>query len=738
MDNVNATEAASQTVLIPFKITTIYLAVGVLWILLSDKLVELLVPDSGLFTVVAIIKGWCYVVATALMLYVLIRRGAAQIQRSQQALRVTEARYEELVECANSIIMRRDREGRITFFNRFAQEFFGYTSDEILGKNVVGTIVPEVDRSGRDLRAMIRNIGMQPERYASNENENMRRNGERLWVAWTNKPVRDENGQVVELLCIGNDQTDRKRAEEALRASEERFRLAMEATSDGLWDWDVSTGKVYYSPAYFKMLGYESGTLPSHLKTWLDLVHPEDRDAALNACQECIRHETPAFSVEFRMLAQDGSWRWVLGRGRAVQRDTNGRALRMVGTHMDITEQKRAREEQEMLESQLLQAQKLESVGRLAGGVAHDFNNMLGVILGHTELAMESTDPEDARYADLVEIQKAAQRSAELTRQLLAFARRQTVSPKVLDLNEAVAGTLKMLQRIIGEDVQLTWLPAQDLWKVKMDPSQLDQILANLAVNARDAITGFGELAIETANVVLDDSHRGLMPQMVTGEFVLLSVGDTGAGMSTEILSNIFEPFFTTKEVGKGTGLGLATVYGIVRQNAGFIHVSSEPNKGTTFRIYLPRFLGEGAQHQPPASQVKPLGGRETVLIVEDEEAILNLGKAVLERLGYAVLSASSPRRAIEIAQDFDEAIHLLITDVVMPEMDGHELANSLTRIKPGLKCLYMSGYPAEVIADHGILEEGVRFIPKPFSVKELSETVRQVLEADWNMEGTR
>ncbi len=738
MDNVNATEAASQTVLIPFKITTIYLAVGVLWILLSDKLVELLVPDPGIFTLVAIIKGWCYVVATALMLYVLIRRGAAQIQRSQQALRVTEARYEELVECANSIIMRRDREGRIRFFNRFAQEFFGYTSDEILGKNVIGTIVPEVDSSGRDLRAMIRNIGMQPERYAINENENMRRSGERVWVAWTNKPVRDENGQVVELLCIGNDQTDRKRAEEALRASEERFRLAMEATSDGLWDWDVSTGKVYYSPAYFKMLGYESGTLPSHLKTWLDLVHPEDREAALSASQAVIRQDKPAFSAELRMLARDGSWRWVLARGRAVQRDTNGRALRMVGTHMDITERKRAQEEQEMLESQLLQAQKLESIGRLAGGVAHDFNNMLGVILGHAELAMESTDPEDARYTDLVEIQKAAQRSAELTRQLLAFARRQTVSPKVLDLNKAVEGTLKMLQRIIGEDIQLTWLPAQPLWKVKMDPSQLDQILANLAVNARDAITGFGKLAIETANVVLDESHRGLMPEMVPGEFVLLSVGDTGAGMSTEILSNIFEPFFTTKEVGKGTGLGLATVYGIVRQNAGFINVSSEPNKGTIFRIYLPRFLGEGAQYQPPTSQVKPPGGRETVLIVEDEQAILNLGKAVLERLGYAVLSASSPRQAIEIAQDFDKAIHLLITDVVMPEMDGRELANSLTRIKPGLKCLYMSGYPAEVIADHGILEQGVRFIPKPFSVKELSETVRQVLDADWKMEGAR
>ncbi len=738
MDNVNATEAASQTVLIPFKITTIYLAVGVLWILLSDKLVELLVPDPGIFTLVAIIKGWCYVVATALMLYVLIRRGAAQIQRSQQALRVTEARYEELVECANSIIMRRDREGRIRFFNRFAQEFFDYTSDEILGKNVVGTIVPELDSSGRDLRAMIRNIGMQPERYAINENENMRRSGERVWVAWTNKPVRDENGQVVELLCIGNDQTDRKRAEEALRASEERFRLAMEATSDGLWDWDVSTGKVYYSPAYFKMLGYESGTLPSHLKTWLDLVHPEDREAALSASQAVIRQDKPAFSAELRMLARDGSWRWVLARGRAVQRDTNGRALRMVGTHMDITDRKRAQEEQEMLESQLLQAQKLESIGRLAGGVAHDFNNMLGVILGHAELAMESTDPEDARYTDLVEIQKAAQRSAELTRQLLAFARRQTVSPKVLDLNKAVEGTLKMLQRIIGEDIQLTWLPAQPLWKVKMDPSQLDQILANLAVNARDAITGFGKLAIETANVVLDESHRGLMPEMVPGAFVLLAVGDTGAGMSSEILSNIFEPFFTTKEVGKGTGLGLATVYGIVRQNAGFINVSSEPNKGTIFRIYLPRFLGEGAQYQPPTSQVKPPGGRETVLIVEDEQAILNLGKAVLERLGYAVLSASSPRQAIEIAQDFDKAIHLLITDVVMPEMDGRELANSLTRIKPGLKCLYMSGYPAEVIADHGILEQGVRFIPKPFSVKELSETVRQVLDADWKMEGAR
>ncbi|MHC1742125.1 MAG: PAS domain S-box protein [Syntrophobacteraceae bacterium] len=737
MKNLTSTDTASQTVLIPFKITVAYLVVGVLWILLSDKLVELLVQDPAIFTLVAIIKGWCYVAATALMLYVLIRRGAIQIERSQRELRVTEAKYQELVESANNIIMRRDKEGRITFFNRFAQEFFGYSSDEILGRHVVGTIVPELDSSGRDLRAMIRDIGTQPELYENNENENMRRNGERVWIAWTNKPVRDEEGQVVELLCIGTDNTERKRAEELLRASEERFRLAMEATSDGLWDWDVSTGEVYYSPAYFRMLGYDTSELPSHFKTWLDLVHPDDREATWSANQACIGGETPAFSAEFRMLARDGSWRWVLGRGRAVQRDANGKALRMVGTHMDLTERTRAQDEREKLEAQLLQAQKLESVGRLAGGVAHDFNNMLGVIIGHTELAMELTAPEDERYFDLVEIQKAAQRSAELTRQLLAFARRQTVSPRVLDLNEAVAGTLKMLQRIIGEDILLNWIPAQDLWKVKMDPSQLDQILANLAVNARDAITGIGKVTIATSKVTVDELHRTSIPEMVSGEYVLLSVSDTGDGMSPDVLKHIFEPFFTTKEVGKGTGLGLATVYGIVRQNAGFIHVSSEPTQGTTFRIYLPRFMGEVAQRPTTSFPLKVRGGKETVLIVEDEEAILNLGTAVLERLGYAVLSTTSPTQAIQLVRDFEGDIDLLITDVVMPDMNGSELAKCLTRIKPGLKCLYMSGYTAEVIATRGILEEGVHFIPKPFSVKELSESVRQVLEADQGTEGS-
>ena len=371
-------------------------------------------------------------------------------------------------------------------------------------------------------------------------------------------------------------------------------------------------------------------------------------------------------------MRKDGSRVPVFSSHAIVQ--VPGRTQELFCIDIDLSERKQAEAEKDKLQAQLIQAQKMESVGRLAGGVAHDFNNMLGVILGHTELALMHTNPSDPFHADLVEIQNAAERSADLTRQLLAFARKQTVAPKVLDINETVAGMLKMLQRLIGEDINLAWIPGFELGKVKIDPSQIDQILANLCVNARDAIAGVGKVTIETANAVLDETYSTAHAGFTPGDYVRLSISDNGCGMDKETLSQIFEPFFTTKEFGKGTGLGLATVYGIIKQNMGFVNVYSEPGHGTTFNIYLPRYAGKAGQ-APAESAVELATGQGTILLVEDEPGILKLTTAILRKLGYTVLAASSPGEAIRIAEEHTGNLNLLITDVVMPEMNGRSIS---------------------------------------------------------------
>ena len=394
-----------------------------------------------------------------------------------------------------------------------------------------------------------------------------------------------------------------------------------------------------------------------------------------------------------------------------------------------ISDLKRAAEEKERLEGQLLQARKMESIGRLAGGVAHDFNNMLGVILGHAELALEGPLPDQALRDGLQEIRKAAERSADLTRQLLAFARKQTAVPKVLDLNETVEGMLKMLRRLIGEHIELDWRPGRDLGPVRVDPSQIDQILVNLCVNARDAIGESGKVSLATASAVLDEAacagHEGVLP----GEYVRLSVGDSGCGMDAQTLAQIFEPFFTTKPMGQGTGLGLATVYGIVKQNQGLIHVDSEPGQGTLFQIYLPRHEAK-ARPSPEEEGGKPAApGHATILLVEDEPAILNMGRMMLERLGYAVRVAATPGEALRVAREHAGEIRLLMTDVVMPEMNGRDLAKRILSMHPGIRRLFMSGHTSDILARHGVLDEGVCFIQKPFSMKTLAGKIREALD---------
>ncbi len=435
------------------------------------------------------------------------------------------------------------------------------------------------------------------------------------------------------------------------------------------------------------------------------------------------------YNIECRIKHRNGSWVWVHDRGKVIEWTSDGKPGRLAGTRADINDRKLAEEEREKLQSQLTQAQKMESVGRLAGGIAHDFNNMLGVILGHTEMAIMKSGTKQPLSNHLQEIQKAANRSADLTRQLLAFARKQTIAPIVLDLNEVIEGMLKMLRRLIGEDIDLVWLPEASSSSVKIDPSQVDQILANLCVNARDAIAGVGKVTIETGTASFDESYCADHVGFVPGEYVLLAVSDNGSGMDKAVMDKLFEPFFTTKAVGKGTGLGLATVYGIVKQNNGFINVYSEPRQGTTFRIYLPRHLGQAEQTSKNELTATKLTGNETILLTEDEPSILEMTAIMLEGMGYTVLKASTPREAIRMAEEHMGNIQLLITDVVMPEMNGRDLGSNILSRYPDVKHLFMSGYTANVIAHHGVLDKGVHFIQKPFSLKSLAAKVRQALD---------
>ncbi len=409
-------------------------------------------------------------------------------------------------------------------------------------------------------------------------------------------------------------------------------------------------------------------------------------------------------------------------------RDSEGQVSGYVYVSRDITAQKLAEAEHEKVESQLRQVQKMEAIGQLAGGVAHDFNNMLSVIIGYSDILLEEMPSDDPAYSRIQEISSAGKRSADLTRQLLAFARKQVILPKVLDINSDIESMMKMLGRLLGENIELIFKPASGLWKVKMDPSQVHQILVNLTVNSRDAISGVGKLIIGTANANHNEEFYRNHPYFIPGKYVLLSVSDNGCGMSKETVGRIFEPFFTTKKAGEGTGLGLATVFGIVKQNNGFINVYSEPGIGSTFKIYLPRHFQENAGKDDKMEKAKIITGSETVLLVEDEAPLLMFAKAMLERLGYKVLAAGSPSQAIKAAGEFEGRIHLLMTDMVLPEMSGLELGDNIIKTRPDIKCLFMSGYTADIMQHNGIMDEGIHFLEKPFTMDDLSAKLREAL----------
>ena len=645
-----------------------------------------------------------------------------------------------------------------------------------------------------------------------------------------------------------------ERAKAVLEESEQRWQFALEGAGDGVWDWDVRTNTVFFSRQWKAMLGYGEDEIGNNLSEWDSRLHPDDRTATYAALESYFSGESPAYVSEHRLLCKNGTYKWILDRGHIVARDEEGKPLRVIGTHTDITERKemelamlreksfleavmdsvpgmlyvyddqgrlvqwnrqhetmtgysaeelsrmhlldwykgdeptiayiservehamqhgfadaeanlqkkdgttipmyftavpvtisdksyfigigidisarlQAEAEKEQLARQLVQAQKMESVGRLAGGIAHDFNNMLAVIFISLDLIRMRVGATDPLLENLEQIERAATRARDITRQLLAFSRQQIIAPKVVSLNEVIAETEKTIVRLIGEDVEVLFLPCGEPARILIDPAQIDQVLINLALNARDAMPDGGKLTIETAIAEFDEAYCRTHGDALPGRYVRLSVSDEGHGMDRTTLDHIFEPFFTTKEVGKGTGLGLAMVYGVVRQNNGFVNVYSEVGRGTTFKLYFP--LAEDQEQATAVSEPKePVYGSGRILLVEDDESVRSVTAKTLETLGYEVTAAATPAEALSVVQNSDTPYALLVTDVVMPGMNGKQLSERLCALRPGMKVLFMSGYTENTIVHRGVLDAGLNFIQKPFSMQNLSRKVREILNS--------
>lgn len=522
---------------------------------------------------------------------------------------------------------------------------------------------------------------------------------------------------------------ERKDFEAALRKTEQRLHELAENLSSALFVVEVKDdigSIVYLSPGFESIWAGERQSFQDNLQSWIERIHPDDKGFLVSLIDDFKQRKIKSINIQYRIIDKNNEVRWVRTKANSIFDNEEG-ILRVFGVSDDITERKNAEDEKRLLEMQLSQAQKLESVGRLAGGVAHDFNNMLSVIIGYTEI-MKSELHESSPFMDnLIEIETAAQRSRHIAQQLLAFSRKQLVSPKIINLNDMLIAMQKTLLPLIGEDIELEFTLEHDLWNINFDSSQAEQILINLVVNARDAMPGGGKLELKTQNVVIDDKLHRDNREMGPGEFVKFSVTDSGTGMDEETMSHIFEPFFTTKDIGRGTGLGLSTVYGTVTQNGGFIQVQSKKGRGSIFDIYIPRCkeknngVAKGTEQPVQHSQ-------GTILLVEDEELLRKMIAEMLKALGHKVIVSQGPLDALNICKHSADHIDLLLTDVVMPEMNGNELRKHIEARLPGIKTLFISGYTADVIINQGVPMEGTEFLQKPFNINDLSKKIKSVL----------
>jgi two-component system cell cycle sensor histidine kinase/response regulator CckA len=540
------------------------------------------------------------------------------------------------------------------------------------------------------------------------------------YVETMSEAVRDENGRTVRAVGAIQDVTELLRAKEAVRGSQERLQLALQVTGLGPWDWDLATNIVEFWPEWKRQIGYEPDEIQNRYEEWENRLHSDDRNRVLSALQAYLDGREAEYALEFRLRHKNGTYRWIYTRG-VVLRDASGRQTHMIGCHLDITDRRQ-------LEEQYRQSQKMQAIGQLAGGIAHDFNNSLIVINGYAELVAQELGPSHRSQRDLDEILAAGRSAANLTRHLLAFSRRQILQPQVLDLNQVLRRMQRLLDPAIGEDITLV-MNLSAVGRVRADPGQIEQVILNLAVNARDAMPNGGRLLIETADAELDADYVAQHRGATVGRHVLLAVTDNGTGMDDETRAHLFEPFFTTKPAGRGTGLGLVTVYGIVKQGGGSIWVTSEPGTGSTFKIYLPVATGIEPATLPIETQM--LRGTETVLVLEDQAEVRASIEKILRRYGYSSVVAANGPGALAAARAYDGPIDLMLADVVLPGASGREIARQVVADRPSVRVLYMSGYTQEAIHHHGVVEQGLAFIQKPFTGGELVRKIREVLDAD-------
>jgi two-component system, cell cycle sensor histidine kinase and response regulator CckA len=632
-------------------------------------------------------------------------------KRAEDERRASEARFRIFVDHASDAFFLHAADGTVLDANRQACASLGYTRDELIGMSPYA-FDADIRRGDLD------QFGA---RLAGNEvltfdTHHRRKDGTVFPVEVRIRPFW-EDGQRFAVSLV-QDITDRKRAERALVESHNLLNAVVEGTADAVFVKDLDGRYRMINSAGARFLGRTAAEVTG--KTDRELFTPETVENVLASDRQVL---TTGQSQRFEETATAAGVTRTYLATKGVQRDARGQAVGLIGIAHDVTELKR-------LEEQFRQAQKMEAVGRLAGGVAHDFNNLLTVINGCSELVFDSLPPDDPNRELLAEVRRSGERAAGLTRQLLAFSRKQVLQPQAVNLNVLLDDLLKLLGRLIGADVELALVPDPALGLAKADPGQFEQAVINLAVNARDAMPNGGRLTIETRNVELDDGFAERTPEVKSGRYVLVTVTDTGHGMDGVTRAQIFEPFFTTKGLGEGTGLGLAMVYGFVKQSGGHVEVDSEPGRGTTFRVYLPRAAEAAPAARSSPNLLKMPRGTETVLLVEDEDAVRALARMILQSSGYTVLEAEDGQEAVSVAEQYPARIHLLLTDLVMPRMSGRQLADVLAKARPGLRILFMSGYTAEAVVGPGEPEAGVAFLHKPFSPIGLARKVREVLDA--------
>lgn len=634
--------------------------------------------------------------------------------QAEEALKESETHLRTLLRTIPDLVWLKDQRGRYLVCNARFEKFFGAVEKDIIGK----TDYDFIDKRLADFfREQDETVMMKGVPVRSEVEVTFADDGYHAILETIKTPMKRSDGQFTGVLGIGRDITERKRAEEALKKSKEYSEKLIESANAMIVVLDADGRIQVFNKFAEQITGYTRQELID--RSWFEVLVPKNKYPDVWEVFLKTWNEGIPCTFENPIVTKSGEERFISWQNTELWEDDV--FLGSISYGIDITESKR-------LQKQLLQSQRMEAVGQLTGGIAHDFNNMLSVILGHAELIKSDLPLGDPLLKSVLEIENAGLHSRDITRQLLAFSRKQIIAPKTINLNHLIANIKTTLAKLIGENIDLRFLGQRDLWNVRIDPSQVDQILFNLAGNARDAMPDGGVLTIETSNINLDEVYCASNLECRPGPYVMLSVADNGVGIEKETLSHVFEPFYTTKEMGKGTGLGLATVYGIVKQNGGFIHIYSEPGKGTTLKIHIPRLMDE-IEIEATVEEALPEIYPATVLLVEDDDMVRRMTAALLKRIGYSVLIAESPHEALEFFKQEDTPIDLLVTDVIMPQMSGVELVAKIRLIKRDIKVLFMSGYTENVIVHQGVLKEGIHFIQKPFSKNDFARKVRDAIE---------